>query len=39
MVKKRKLFLREQNKKLKIELDETKNYLNEILIKLKDKKR
>ena len=32
-------FLREQNKKLKIELDETKNYLNEILIKLKDIKK
>ena len=32
-------FLREQNKMLKIELDETKKYLNEVLIKLKDIKK
>ena len=29
-------FLREQNKKLKNELSETKKYLEEILIKLKE---
>ena len=29
-------FLREQNKKLKIELSETKEYLEEILTKIKD---
>ena len=29
-------FLREENKKLKDELDETKKYLEEILIKFKD---
>ena len=32
-------FLREQNKKLKIELSETKKYLEEILIKYKDIKK
>ena len=32
-------FLREQNKMLKIELDETKKYLNEVLIKLKNIKK
>jgi len=38
-LKRENYFLREQNKKLKVELSETKEYLEEILKKLKDIKK